>query len=184
MPASDQEIIKECQNGNKEKFGLLYEKYINKIYKFIYYRTFSPELTEDLVSQTFFKALRSLDSFRGENFSAWLYQIARNNVIDHYRLKKDNISIEDVWNLREEKDWEGDLDTKNKLEEVKKIIKNLDPRQQEIILMRVWEEIPYREIAQILGKSEGSCKMAFSRAIKELKEQMPVLLLLLIILKI
>lgn len=180
MGNSDVEIIKQCQEGNKEKFGELYERYVEKIYQFLYYRTFSRETAEDLVSQTFFKALRNLEKFQGENFSAWLYRIARNNLIDHYRTDKHNLSLETIWDLKEEKDWEIALDNKQKLEEVKKLLQKFSPEQQEIILLRVWDDLPYKEIAKILEKSEASCKMMFSRAIKELKGQMPVLIILLL----
>src|SRR6056297_2457252 len=184
MENPDIEIIKQYQKGEREKFGKLYEKYVEKIYQFIYFRTFSRETAEDLTSQTFFKALRNLDNFKGENFSAWLYRIARNNLIDHYRTEKNDLPLETVWNLKEEKNLENDLDNKQKLEEVKKLIQNFNPEQQEIILMRVWDDLPYKKIARILNKSEAGCKMMFSRAIKELKGQMPVLIILLLSLKI
>lgn len=184
MPQSDLEIIKDCQKGNSEAFGLLYEKYINKIYNFIYYKTFSRENTEDLVSKTFFKALRNLEDFKGENFSAWLYRIARNNVIDHYRTQKKDISLEEIWEMSDDINREDNFDTKEKLEEVKKIIKDMKANQKEIILMRVWDGLSYREIADILGKSEASCKMMFCRATRELKDQMPLLIILLLSLKI
>ena len=161
---------------NKDNFGQFYDEYINKIFNFIYYKTHHKETAEDLTSETFIKALDKLDMFNENkgSFSTWLYRIARNTVIDFYRTKKDNINIDDVWDLSTDEDVLRDLDTAKKLEDIKKYLKILKSEQREIVILRVWEEMSYREISKVMGKSEASCKMAFSRTIKVLKEKMPL----------
>jgi RNA polymerase sigma-70 factor, ECF subfamily len=176
MNLDDQKIVLSCQSGRLEDFGILYDKYIKKIYDFIYYKTTHKETAEDLASLTFFKALEKINTFDASKgtFSSWLYQIARNSVIDHYRTKKNNINIEDVWDLAGDDDLDRDLDNKEKIEKIQKYISGLKIEQREIIMMRVWQEMPYHEIAEITGQSEEVCRMSFSRAIKKLKQEMPL----------
>ncbi len=180
MEINEKELVANCQKGKVEDFSILYYQYVEKIYKFIYYKVQHRETAEDLTSQTFIKALEKINSFSNEksSFSTWVYAIARNSVIDHYRTKKNNFNIDDVWDLEDNTDIERDADIKGKLEKVEKYLKELKPEQREIIMLRVWEGMSYREIAEITGKSEGNCKMIFFRTVKELKEKMPLELLL------
>jgi len=161
---------------NTEDFSQLYDKYVKKIFNFIYYKTHHKETAEDLTSETFMKALTKISGFDESKgaFSTWLYQIARNTVIDFYRIKKSNLNIDDIWDLANEENIACDLDTKQKLTEVKKYLKTLKSEQREIVILRVWEGMSYKEISEAMGKSEASCKMAFSRTIKILKEKMPL----------
>ena len=161
---------------NRDNFGQLYDKYIKKIFNFIYYKTHHKETAEDLTSDTFIKALNKLDRF-DENkgsFSTWIYQIARNTVIDFYRTEKNSVNVDDVWDLSTDEDILRDLDTAKKLEDVKEHLKTLKNEQREIVILRVWQGMSYKEISEAMGKSEASCKMAFSRTIKILKERMPL----------
>lgn len=184
MDQQELDIILLCKKGESENFGLLYDKYIEKIYKFIYYKTHHKETTEDLTSKTFMKAFEKIDTFADlkGSFAAWLYKIARNTVIDHYRAKKIDTNIEDVWDLKDDKDINKDIDIKQQLNDVDKYLKNLKPEQREIIIMRVWENLSYQEIAEILEKSEASCKMTFSRAINKLRKEMPLAIFIALIL--
>lgn len=184
MEGNELQVIQKCQKGDMEEFGKLYDKYVKKIYDFIYYKTQHKETAEDLTSQVFFKALDRIGGFvSGKGtFQAWLYQIARNLVIDHYRAKKNETNIEDVWDLAGKEDLERDLDAIRKLEKVEKYIKDLKSEQRDIIIMRVWQEMSYAEIAAVLEKSEASCKMIFSRAIGKLKKEMPLALYLTLLL--
>jgi RNA polymerase sigma-70 factor (ECF subfamily) len=177
-------IIKiEDMNDSKE-FTNLYDQYVEKIYRFIYYKTHHKETAEDLTSATFIKALNAFGSFdksRGY-FSAWIYKIARNTVIDYYRGKKNLINIDDVWDLSGKEDIEKDIEVSLKLEGIKEYLKHLSPEQREIVILRIWEELSYKEIAQITEKSEDSCKMMFSRTIHRLREEMSLNLFLCFIL--
>jgi len=180
METDEKKIVANCQGGRAEDFSLLYFKYVKKIYRYIYYKTQHRESAEDLTSQTFIKALEKIRSFDPEKslFSTWLYAIARNNVIDFYRTSKNNYDINDVWDLRDDSDIARDADLKAKLQKVEKYIKKLDPEQREIVMLRVWDGMSHKEIAGILGKSEASCKMMFSRTIRSLKNEMPLEVLL------
>ena len=187
MDSKEQKLIKDCLRGDLEKFGELYEIYIDKIYRFIYFKTHHKETAEDLVSQTFFKALQGIKDFDSGTgkFSSWLYRIAKNCVIDYYRTRKSEVDIYDIWDLAGKQDIKRDSEIKDKLEQVKKYLKNMSGEQRDIILMRTWGDMPYKEIAEAIGKNEDNCKMIFSRAINKLrKEEFLTLFVLLALTKI
>ena len=178
--------IKQCQQGDTESFGLLYDIYIKKIYDFVYYKTNHKETTEDIVSLVFIKAINNINNFKINKgtFQAWLYQIARNTVIDHYRTKKQADNIDDYWGLGDKSDIARDTELKIKLEAVDRYLEKLDSRQREIIIMRVWQGMSYKEIAEAVGKSEASLKMQFSRAINKLRKEMPLEAMILLLIGI
>jgi len=179
-----EEAVKLCKKGKLEKFAFLYDSYVEKIYRFIYYKTHHKETAEDLTSDTFLKALEKINSFKEGSFQAWLFKIARNTVIDYYRKKKSVLNIDDVWDLGKTDNIVKDLEMKEKLEKVYDSFSKLNSIQREIVLLRIWEDMPYKEIAEIVGKKEGACKMIFTRAISKLKNEIPLILLLLLCSKI
>lgn len=181
----ENEIIEKCQQGHLEEFGQLYDLYIKKIYQFIYFKTHQKEIAEDLTSMTFMKALKSIDKFnlKKGSFKTWLYQIARNTVIDHYRSHQATHDLEDAWEIKDKVDIERDTDFQMRIEAVQKYMVNLKPEQREIILLRVWGDHSFQEISQIIGKSEAACKMSFKRVMEKLREDFTPLLILLLLLK-
>lgn len=181
----DLEIVKSFQAGDKDSFVKLYDKYLKQIYSFIYYKTSHKETAEDLTSQTFFKALRYLDGFnliKNCSFSAWLFTIARNSVTDHYRSSKLFRNIDDVWDLASTEDIVKNFESKEESAQLLKYLKELNSKQREIVILRVFQDLSYREIANITNRSESACKMDFSRALKKLIEKIPLEVLMLILL--
>ncbi len=173
----DRLYAEKCQAGDTDAFGVLYDRYIEKIYRFIYYKIFSKETAEDLTSDVFTKAFQKIDSFDAGkgNFSAWLYRIARNTVIDHYRTRKATLPIDDVFDVAFDERTVEQKDAIMALEKVSKYLDTLNPKQREIITLRIWEELSYREIAEIVGGTEDSVKMAFSRSIRDVREKLGAL---------
>lgn len=174
---NDSKLVQRFQNGDADAFGLLYDAYAKKIYDFIYYRTHHRETAEDLVSDVFMKALAAIKNFDADKgtFSAWLYRIARNRVIDHYRTAKSVEDIEDVWDaLASGEDVARDADTRERLAKAEKLVAKLPPAQRDVVIMRAWDQLSYAEIAEILGKSEAACKMSFSRAVASLRLEAPL----------
>jgi RNA polymerase sigma-70 factor (ECF subfamily) len=171
------------QQIDAQGFNELYDLYFTKIYNFIYFRTHHRETAEDLTSKTFIKAWENIHQFNEEKgaFSSWIYSIARNNVIDHYRKEKTTMDISQVLDLSSSENIEKDTDLKVQLDQVKEYIKDLPQEQQDIVIMRVWDDLPYKDIAQILKKSEASCKMSFYRTMQKIQEQFPVAALILLL---
>lgn len=166
------EAVASCVSGHSERFAEVYDAYIKKIYDFIYYKTLHKETAEDLTSTTFMKALEKIQTFDDSkgSFSSWLYRIARNTVIDHYRTRKVAQDVSDIWWLSTGEDIERDAEVYRQLEDVEKYLMKLKPQQREIVIMRVWDQLSYKEIAEITGISESNCKMTFSRTIRHLRE--------------
>jgi RNA polymerase sigma-70 factor (ECF subfamily) len=174
MLNEEKELLQKAKEGDRNAFGQLYDHYVKRIYNFIYYKTFKKDVAEDITSQTFYKALKNIHTLdTGKSFSAWLYTIANNSIIDHYRRDKTNADIDDFWDLQDESDIVGDVSNKQAFSEVKKYMKNLNQNERDIILMRVWQDLSYKEISEITGKSEASSKMAYSRAIQKIREALP-----------
>lgn len=172
MEASEIQAILNCQSGNLKDFGILYDKYIEKIYSFVFFRVNHKESTQDIVSDVFFKALNKINRFdmNKASFSTWLYSIARNSVIDYYRGKKSDISIDDLTVKAEDSDVESEIDCRLKLDEIKKYLDEFSPLQQEIITMRIWDELSYKEIKQVMNMSEGALKMTVARILKKIRK--------------
>lgn len=185
MDLEIEQAIVDCQKGNLDKFSLIFEAFYKKVYQFVYFRTLHKETAEDLTSMVFVKALEHISSFDKSKaqFSTWIFQIARNSVIDFYRSKKESVNIEDVWDLQSKENLEQELDIREKLEQVKGYLQTLPARQREIIIMRVWDGLSHKEIAEILSISEANSKMIFSRVLKELTQKMPQVLIYMLILK-
>lgn len=179
-------IISEIQKGNFEQFGVLYDQYLKPIYNFVYFRTHHKPTAEDITSLVFTKALENITSFsnsRGK-FSSWLYQIARNAVIDHYRSFKETGNMEDAWDLGSNENIERDTEAKMNLEKVSKYLVGLPKLQREIVIMRVWDGLSHKEIAEILNISEANSKVTFSRVVAKMEKEAVVALICLIALQI
>lgn len=166
-------------NKLRKEFSKIYDKYIDKIYRFIYFKVNSSEITEDLCSETFLKgwvAFRNQDSNEKiENPPAFLYQIARNLVIDFYRKKgrAQIISTEHApriidprMNLKEKANQISEFN------QVKKVLVNLKEDYQEVIIWHYLDDLPVSEIAKILNKSEGTARVILHRALKALKKEL------------
>jgi RNA polymerase sigma factor (sigma-70 family) len=173
MERNDPQLVRQALSGDTHAAARLYDAYARRIYDYLYYRCHHRETAEDLASQTFLKALEKLGSFDQEkgSFSAWLHRIARNALIDHFRATKPADDIEDVFDrLRSGDDPSRDAETAERLRAVEKRVAELPSAQREVVLLRVWDELSYAEIAAITGKSEAACKMSFSRAMSGVRE--------------
>ncbi len=179
---NEKKAILDCQNGDTSQFTLIYDAYVRKIYKYIYIKILNKELAEDLTSEVFFKALKNIKRVNSEmGISAWLYSIAKNTLIDYFRTKKVNVNIEDIWEIASDSDLLKNIDKTLKYDELKKLLQELTPLQRDIITMRVWQDMSYKEISDALGLTEQNCRVIFSRSITKLKSVFPLELLLILL---
>lgn len=154
MADNDMTLVAAAQIGDSQAFGQLYDKYFRKIYRFIYYKVGHQETCEDLTSLTFTKALEKIKnlSVADNNFAGWLFTIARHNVIDYYRTQKPVEDFEQYPDIYQDQNPEKNLDDQQMLAKVKKYLENMSEEQREIVIMRVWLEMSYREIGETLNK--------------------------------
>lgn len=178
-----QQWTRDAVSGDTVSFGKLYDCYIQELYRFVYYKTHHTQTAEDITADVFIKALDNIASYdeTKASFRTWLYTISRRTVIDHYRTDKFALSIDadDAWDIPSEDNTREQVHAKVDVAVLQPYLNQLSSEQRDVIMLRLWEQLSYKEIAEILGKSEASCKMAFSRSMKTLKDAMPISLYLL-----
>ncbi len=167
----------EIQAAQKDpaRFRPLYNRYFEAIFRYVYNRTLNEELSADLCSQVFLKALQRLNTytFQGVPFSAWLFRIASNEVAQHFRrTKKKRVVSVDEAALSELLD---DTAEENREQLKQLMIKSLNllrPHDLQIIEMRFFEQRPFKEIADILDITESNAKVRTYRVLERLKKIM------------
>lgn len=165
-------LVAKAKQGDSAAFSRLYDLYFKKIYQFVFYRVSHKEIAEDLTEDVFIKAYSKLSGINSNtSFEGWLYQIARNRVIDYYRDKKQMVALDEIENTFSYE--ETVIDTLH-LESRQKILletlKKLKSDQQIVLKLKFFENLENEEIAEILGKTEGAIRVIQHRAMQKLKE--------------
>jgi RNA polymerase sigma-70 factor (ECF subfamily) len=177
-------LINLYKSWDSQAFWTIYDKYIDKVYDFIYFKTYDKFIAEDLTSDTFFKVLKWLKNFNTKkdntNLKAWILKIAYNNVIDYYRTKKEEIWLDDIIEKWFENNIWEEIDNKTKLKEVLEYLNWLEQLHREILVMRIWDNLSYDEISKITWKTQDNCKKIVSRTLSKVNSNITLLLLLLI----
>lgn len=172
---SEEEIVIEQAKSDPAKFGLLYEKYYEQIFRYIYQRVDDMDTAADLCSQAFLKAMSNLNTYenRGVPFSSWLYRIAGNELNQFYRKSKKNRSINiDTAGLDEVID-DDDLDHEEKelrMEKLIELLGDIDEESLNMIEMRFFEKRSFKEIGQILDITENNAKVRLYRLVDKIKK--------------
>jgi RNA polymerase sigma factor (sigma-70 family) len=178
----DKELVTQFQYGDFSAFWLLYERYIDAIYAFVYRKTSEKEIAEDLTSEIWIKVMKKLATYNeqeGASFKSWLYTVAGNTVIDYYRTKKEVIDVEEIAEIGFSEDFAKNFDDKEKLAEVQAFLWTLKPIEREVIILRVWDDLSYKEIAEITGKTQDNCKQIYKRSLEKIHGNISLLLLVL-----
>ena len=174
MIEGEQKLIDQAKQGDANCFGVLYNKYLPQIYRFIFLKVSSKIEAEDLTHEVFLNAWQNLSKYKDQGFpfSSWLYQIARNRTIDHFRAKKPIASIDAMAEEKIELVNVNSLDIDDFLQVglVKSAIHELKEEHQNVLIMRFIEDMSPAQIANILGKSEGAIRLIQHRAVIELRE--------------
>lgn len=176
-PLAKKILFLKVKNQDKEAFGQFYDLYVNRIYRFIFFKVNSVSDAQDLTSEVFLKLWQHLNEGKEvKNLNSYIYIIARNSVIDFYRQRvKDSVTVSQE-NSPEISDEQADLMKKQVLDsdwsQVLKSLKKLKDEYREIIILRFLDELTIREIASVLNKSNGSVRVLIHRALKALKENL------------
>jgi RNA polymerase sigma-70 factor (ECF subfamily) len=169
-------LVQQAKTGDPEAFAQLYDAYVERVYRYIYFRISEDAATEDLVSQVFLKAWENLSRYKvgGSPFIAWLYTIARNLVIDYYRAtKKDVLPLEEARALpsdRESPDDEAQMHFD--LEAMRDALQFLTGDQQQVLILKFIAGLPNENIARIMNKREGTIRGLQMRALQTLSKYM------------
>jgi RNA polymerase sigma-70 factor (ECF subfamily) len=165
-------ILLQAQAGKDDALAQLYNHYFERIYRFIFYRVSHKETAEDLTEEVFVKLFRNLKTLeQPAAFEGWLFQIARNQVIDYYRSKKQTVALEEIENTLEyETNIVDIVNLKTEQMVFIKLLKELTPEQQQVIKLKFLEDIDNSVIAKIMKKTEGAIRVIQHRAIAKLKE--------------
>lgn len=173
MAEINTDLIHRAQEGDLATIAGLYERFHLKIFRYIYYRVGDAQTAEDLTSEVFLRMLRYLGNFKKTStpFQAWLFQIARNLSIDHYRKSRAHQVEALVENLNGSvDDTARSLDQILTSEHLRRALDQLTEDQRDVIVLRFVAEMPIAEVAQVLNKSENAVKGLQRRGLIALRE--------------
>jgi len=173
----DRNLALRAGKGDAAAFGALYDRYVEAVYRYVFYRVRNDADAEDLVSDVFMRALRAIPRYEPRvAFLAWLYRIARNAVIDRARRSRIQISFEDALahpNVDQIVEPDATILALSDKEAVRGALAKLTPLQQEVIVLRFVEGYSTQEIATLVGKREGTVRGIQFRAIGALRQMIP-----------
>jgi RNA polymerase sigma-70 factor (ECF subfamily) len=168
-------LIKQAKSGNSEAFAKLYDAYLERVYRYIYFRVSDDALTEDLTSQVFLKAWENLDRYKIDSspYIAWLYTVARNLVIDHYRTKKESLPLDDITPLASEDQTPlEEVEVRFSLQAMRDSLQSLTDDQQQVLILKFIAGLPNVDIAKMMNKKEGAVRALQMRALQTLSLRM------------
>lgn len=165
----------QAAQQNPAHFRVLYNRYYEPIFRFVFKRTLDEALSADLTAQVFLKALQNLASytFKGVPFSAWLFRVASNEIAQYYRAqqKKRVVALEEerVKDIVEEYDDKAQLELDIHL--LKEVMQELKEEEIELLELRFFEQRPFKEVAQILDITENNAKVKIYRLLQKMKKK-------------
>lgn len=173
---SDEVALERAIQGDSEAFGALYERYVGRIYNYVYYRTGNVYDAEDLTERVFFRALRHIGSYhdRGLPFTAWLYRIAHNLVANWHRdnsRRKEVLLDEGILAPRADDHPERELLASEEQERLLDVIRGLPPERQQLLILKFVDRLSNAEIGEVMGRSEGAVKSLYHRTLLALREE-------------
>jgi RNA polymerase sigma-70 factor (ECF subfamily) len=166
-------LVEKAAAGNVEAFGELYGIYLDRIYRYVFYHVHSKETAEDLTEEVFMKAWRKIGKYRweGRPFSAWLYRIAHNHVVDHFRTSRRNVPL-DVDIPADGDQPEQELEQQQMRQMLSRALSSLPPQQKQIIILKFVEGCSNRMIEHVMGKSQGAIRVMQMRALSALRRRL------------
>jgi RNA polymerase sigma-70 factor (ECF subfamily) len=176
---SDDIALARATQGDREAFGLLYERYVDRIFNYVYYRTGSVYDAEDLTARVFFRALRHIGNYRdrGLPFTAWLYRIAHNLVANWHRdnSRRKEIPLDDgILSPQKDDLPERDLLALEDEERLLDVIRRLPSERQQLLILKFVDRMSNAEIGRVMGRTEGAVKSLYHRTLLTLRDEWPM----------
>ena len=172
----EENLIRRAQQHDHAALTQLYEENFDRIYRYIVFKTGDRTEAEDMTQQVFLNAIKSISSFKwkGTPFSAWLFRIAHNQIVDHLRKKskRATVPLEDYMGGSGD-DPSAEIEQKLEIENMAPAIKRLTKAQQEVLSLRFAGDMPIAEVARVMGKSIGAIKALQHSAIVSLRKALP-----------
>jgi RNA polymerase sigma-70 factor, ECF subfamily len=173
---TEEDALQRAIQGDAEAFSFLYEKNVNRIFSYIYYRTGSTNDAEDLTARVFQRAMGRIDRYtqKGVPFSAWLYRIAHNLVANWHRdnSRRQEVALDDQPNLVMFGEYpEKQMVQDQEVDKLIEVIKRLTPERQQLIILKFVQQLSNAEIGVIMSKSEGAIKSLYHRTLLELRTE-------------
>lgn len=171
-PFDDEQVIKQVKDGDAESFGVLYEQYADVIFRYVYSHLENRLDAEDLTEEIFIRAWRALPKYdeRGLPFTAFLFRIARNSLIDYYRQRKVVSSLEDIEVQSHEAGPEEAVDINIENHDLRKTIAELREDYRNVLIFRFLSGLSPEETAQVMQRSVGAVRVLQHRALSALKD--------------
>ena len=173
----EESLVRRAQQRDQQAFTQLYEEHFDKIYRYVALRIGNEIEAEDITQQVFLKALHSISSFKwkGAPFSAWLFRIAHNQVVDHLRKKTKQATVPiDNIQVSSSSDPQSLVEQKLDIEQLLSATKRLTEAQREVISLRFASELPIAQVAKIMDKSVGAVKALQHSAIVALRKVLSI----------
>lgn len=177
MTDSEERLLIERAKHDASAFGILYERHVDRIYNYVFYRVGDEQEAQDLTARVFYRALAHMDDYRdrGAPFAAWLYRIAHNLVANFHRdrSRRRDVRLDEAVALVEKSDGPGRLAEKNEEKNfLLNAIQQLPGERQELLILKFIEELSNAEIGRILGRSEGAVKSLYHRTLIALRDEL------------
>ena len=164
-------LVDKAAGGDFDAFGELYGIYLDRIYRYVRYQVKDTMTAEDITEDVFVKAWKAIRSCKGKGrtFSAWIYRIAHNHMINTLRSMKKCVSIE-TDDLAELSESESAMDDILDGQELSELLTHLPPNQKQVVILKFIEGMGNREIGKIMNKSEGAIRLLQMRALTTLRQ--------------
>jgi len=174
-PEDNRDLLRKAQQGDAEAFGRLYEQHATAIFRYLYAHLYDRQDAEDLTSDVFIKAWQTLPKYneRGIPFLAYLFRIARNRLVDHYRQKRPNIHFSPAFENSKADENPGPADTfleKSGNQELANVLSLIKEDYRTVLVLRIINQLSPEETAKVLGRSIGAVRVLQHRALEALRQ--------------
>jgi RNA polymerase sigma-70 factor (ECF subfamily) len=166
-------LVERAIDRDKAAFAALYDQHVVRVYRHIYYLLSDTREAEDLTAQTFLKAWEAIDRYkeRGAPFVAWLLRIAHNLTVSHLRAKRDHSTLDEGFvDQKLNRNPEDALERTTEEDSVREALLHLREEQRQVIMLRFVEDLDYREVAAVIGKSVPAVRVIQHRALGNLRK--------------